>query len=49
MSALGGKRTRPFAGVRFCGRYGGKADMAFCGANICCSKADIGHLAQPQR
>ena len=33
MSAIGPKRTFPY--VAFDVAFGGKADMAFCAANIC--------------
>jgi hypothetical protein len=33
MSAIGHKRTSPY--VAFDVAFGGKADMTFCGANVC--------------
>jgi hypothetical protein len=43
LSLLAEKRTWPFAGSRFRGRYWGKADMGCCTAHVrFLPKADIG-------
>jgi hypothetical protein len=34
MSAFEGKAVMPGADVGFCGRYWGKADMAYCNAYV---------------
>ena len=35
MSAFGGKADMTIAGIRFRGRYWGKADMPCCSAYVC--------------